>query len=190
MLKVSLEARGMTFLMEAQTAEIVGDDRVSGVRFADGKEVEADLVVMAVGIRPNIALAQQAGLHCERGIVVNDTMQTFDPKIYSVGECVQHRNQCYGLVAPLFEQAKVATAASLGRLGRKSVDLLLIHWPSGDVRLSRVLEAMNDRGKTLKGSKVLVLGVAYNPVCSNCWYCSGRRWKIILQYVCPNANSG
>jgi nitrite reductase (NADH) large subunit len=116
LLKASLEERGMTFLMEAQTAEILGDERVSGVRFADGSEVATDLVVMAVGIRPNVELAQQAGLHCERGIVVNDTMQTYDPKIYSVGECVQHRNQCYGLVAPLFEQAKVA-ANHLAQLG-------------------------------------------------------------------------
>jgi len=108
LLKASLEERGMTFLMEAQTAEIVGDKRVSSVKFADGSEIDADLVVMAVGIRPNFELAQKAGIHCERGIVVNDTMQTFDPVIYSVGECVQHRGQCYGLVAPLFEQAKVA----------------------------------------------------------------------------------
>ncbi len=107
MLKASLEARGMTFLMEAQTSEILGDDRVSGVKFKDGSQIDADLVVMAVGIRPNMALAQSAGLHCERGVVVNDTMQTYDPKIYAVGECVQHRGNCYGLVAPLFEQAKV-----------------------------------------------------------------------------------
>ena len=116
LLKTSLERRGMEFLMEAQTAEILGDERVTGVKFADGSEVAADLVVMAVGIRPNIALAQQAGLHCERGIVVNDTMQTFDPKIYAVGECVQHRGDCYGLVAPLFEQAKVA-ANHLAHMG-------------------------------------------------------------------------
>lgn len=108
MLKTSLEERGLTFLMEAQTAEILGDDKVAGVRFADGKEQQADLVVMAVGIRPNMALAQEAGIYCDRGIVVNDTMQTYDPKIYAVGECVQHREMCYGLVAPLFEQAKVA----------------------------------------------------------------------------------
>lgn len=108
LLKASLEQRGMTFMMEASTAEIVGDKRVSGVKFADGSELEADLVVMAVGIRPNIELAKKAGIHCERGIVVNDTMQTFDPVVYAVGECVQHRNECYGLVAPLFEQAKVA----------------------------------------------------------------------------------
>ncbi len=108
LLKSSLEERGMTFLMETSTAEILGDKRVTSVKFADGSEIDADLVVMAVGIRPNLELAKKAGIHCERGIVVNDTMQTFDPVIYSVGECVQHRNECYGLVAPLFEQAKVA----------------------------------------------------------------------------------
>lgn len=86
LLRHSLEQDGMRFLMEAQTAEILGGERVSGVKFADGAEVEADLVVMAVGIRPNMALAQQAGIHCERGEVVNDTMQTFDPRIYAVGE--------------------------------------------------------------------------------------------------------
>jgi nitrite reductase (NADH) large subunit len=111
LLKASLEERGMTFLMEASTAEIIGgaeNGRVTSVKFTDGSEIDADLVVMAVGIRPNFELAKKAGIHCERGIVVNDTMQTFDPVIYSVGECVQHRGECYGLVAPLFEQAKVA----------------------------------------------------------------------------------
>ena len=116
LLKASLEQGGMKFLMEAQTEAILGDGRVSGVRFADGSEIAADLVVMAVGIRPNFKLASEAGLHCERGIVVNDTMQTFDPKIYAVGECVQHRNQCYGLVAPLFDQARVC-ANHLAHLG-------------------------------------------------------------------------
>ncbi len=116
LLKASLEERGMKFLMEAQTAEILGDGRVQGVKFADGSSVGADLVVMAVGIRPSIELAQQAGIHCERGIVVNDTMQTYDPRVYAVGECVQHRGSCYGLVAPLFEQAKVA-ANHLAQLG-------------------------------------------------------------------------
>jgi len=116
LLKASLEQRGLKFLMQAQTAGILGEGQVSGVRFADGSEIPADLVVMAVGIRPNMALAQSAGLHCERGVVVNDTLQTFDPKIYAVGECVQHRNQCYGLVAPLFEQAKVV-ANHLAEMG-------------------------------------------------------------------------
>lgn len=116
LLKTSLEERGLHFMMEAQTAEILGDERVTGVRFADGAELAADLVVMAVGIRPNIQLAQAAGIHCERGIVVNDTLQTFDPRVYAVGECVQHRQTCYGLVAPLFDQAKVA-ANHLANLG-------------------------------------------------------------------------
>jgi nitrite reductase (NADH) large subunit len=90
--------------------------RVRGVRLADGTVLEADLVVMAVGIRPNIDLAKAAGLRCDRGILVNDTMLTFDPSIYAVGECVQHRNSTYGLVAPLWEQAKVC-ATHLAEFG-------------------------------------------------------------------------
>jgi len=116
LLKASLEERGMNFLMEAATVEIIGNGRVQGVRFKDGSEVEADLVVMGVGIVPNAELAKSAGLHCERGIVVNDVMQTFDPAIYAVGECAQHRGIAYGLVAPLFEQGKVA-ANQLANLG-------------------------------------------------------------------------
>ena len=117
MLKESLLERGMTFLMEAQTSEILGKDgHVTGIRFKDNSEIPADIVVMAVGIKPNIELAQKTGIHCERGIVVNDSMQTFDPIIYAVGECVEHRKQTYGLVAPLFEQAKVC-ANHLAHLG-------------------------------------------------------------------------
>ncbi|QTR54710.1 nitrite reductase large subunit NirB [Thiothrix unzii] len=109
MLQKSLEERGMKFLMEHSTAEILGNERVTGIRFKNGTEIPADLVVMAVGIKPNIELGKAAGLHCERGIVVSDTLQTItDPKIYAIGECVQHRGTAYGLVAPLFEQAKVA----------------------------------------------------------------------------------
>ncbi|NJD08065.1 MAG: NAD(P)/FAD-dependent oxidoreductase [Methylococcaceae bacterium] len=107
LLKRALEENGLNFLMEAQTEALLGDTRVRAIRFKDGLEIPADLVVMAVGIRPNIELAKSAGLHCERGIVVNDTLQTYDPRIYAVGECVQHRGNLFGLVAPLFEQAKV-----------------------------------------------------------------------------------
>ncbi len=107
MLRASLEARGLQFIMPAQTEAILGEERVTGVRFKDGREIAADLVVMAVGIRPNIELAQACGLRCERGVVVDDTLQTFDPRIYAVGECVQHRSVTYGLVAPLWEQAGV-----------------------------------------------------------------------------------
>jgi nitrite reductase (NADH) large subunit len=116
LLKAALERRGLEFRMQAQTAAILGDDRVTAVRFADGSQIDADLVVMAVGIRPNTALAHRAGIYCERGILVNDTLQTFDPRVYAVGECVQHRGSCYGLVAPLFEQAKVC-ANHLAQVG-------------------------------------------------------------------------
>jgi nitrite reductase (NADH) large subunit len=114
LLRESLEARGIAFRMQAQTSEIAAGNsgRVAAVKFRDGSSIPADLVVMAVGIRPNTALAESAGLHVfpgrGGGIVVTDTMQTFDPRIYAVGECVNHRGTVYGLVAPLFEQAKVA----------------------------------------------------------------------------------
>lgn len=110
LLQKSLEDKGLTFLLEKDTAELVQGEsgRVCAVRFQDGDVIPADLVVMAVGIRPNAALAEQAGIHCNRGIVVSDTMQTFDPRIYAVGECVNHRGIAYGLVAPLFDMAKVA----------------------------------------------------------------------------------
>jgi nitrite reductase (NADH) large subunit len=110
MLQASLEARGMKFRMSAQTAALIGNEsgRVSLVEFKDGTQLNADLVVMAVGIRPNTALAEMMGLHVNRGIVVSDTLQTVtDPRIWAVGECAAHRGIAYGLVAPLFEQGKV-----------------------------------------------------------------------------------
>jgi len=110
MLQRSLEDRGLKFLLGKQTEMLIFGEsgRVAAVRLKDGLELPAQLVVMAVGIRPNTALAEAAGLHCQRGIVVSDTMQTYDPRIYAVGECVAHRGIAYGLVAPLFEQGKVA----------------------------------------------------------------------------------
>jgi len=115
LLRQSLQERGLNFLMKAQTQELVGDGpdgkggRVKAVRFKDGTEAPADLVVMAVGIRPNTQLAEAMRLHCNRGIVVTDTLQTVtDARVYAVGECAAHRGIAYGLVAPLFEQAKVA----------------------------------------------------------------------------------
>ncbi|MBE7938955.1 MULTISPECIES: nitrite reductase large subunit NirB [Ramlibacter] len=111
LLQQSLQARGLRFLIGAQTEALVAgpEGRVAAVKFKDGQALEADLVVMAVGIRPNTALAQQARLHVNRGIVVHDTLQTVtDARIWAVGECAAHRGVAYGLVAPLFEQAKVA----------------------------------------------------------------------------------
>jgi nitrite reductase (NADH) large subunit len=112
-------------LTTAYSPQPTASERVRALRFEDGREIEADLVVMAAGIRPNIELAKLAGLRCDRGVLVNDTMQTFDPSIYAVGECVQHRNSTYGLIAPLFEQANVcATHLAEFGIGRYSGSLI------------------------------------------------------------------
>jgi nitrite reductase (NADH) large subunit len=129
LLQASLEQRGLAFRLGAQTSALLGCDdhvvdgnavaagRVRAARLADGTELPADLVVMAAGIRPNTTLAQKIGLHCDRGIVVSDTLQTVtDPRIYSVGECAAHRGIAYGLVAPLFEQSRVC-ATHLAEFG-------------------------------------------------------------------------
>ncbi|MEM5429722.1 NAD(P)/FAD-dependent oxidoreductase [Cupriavidus oxalaticus] len=121
LLQGALERKGLHFLLGAQTAEILGTERVTGVRFKDGSEIPADLVVMTAGVRPNIELAAGAGLHCERAIVVDDTLQTYDPRIYAVGECVQHRQATFGLVAPIWDQARVCAAHLAGAGHRRYV---------------------------------------------------------------------
>ncbi|TCM67496.1 NAD(P)H-dependent nitrite reductase small subunit [Acinetobacter calcoaceticus] len=111
MLQQSLEQRGIQILTSAQTQALLGEvGHVRQVQLKDGGLMTADMVVFAVGIRPEINLAQAAGLACERGILVNDTMQSFDPSIYAVGECIQHRGQTYGLVEPLWGQAFVCAS--------------------------------------------------------------------------------
>ncbi len=110
MLKEELESRGMHFCLGKFTAEIVASadgSHLERLVFKDGTELATDMVVMAVGIRPNVGLAKKVGLQVDKAILVNDTLQTFDPCIYAVGECVQHRGALFGLVAPLFEQARV-----------------------------------------------------------------------------------
>ena len=114
MLRRSLEARGIAFHMPAVTSELLGTDRIEAVTFKDGTTLPADLVVMAVGIRPEVTLARATGLACNRGVLVDDAMVTDDPAILAVGECVEHRGVCYGLVAPLYDQAKVAAQGVMG----------------------------------------------------------------------------
>lgn len=107
----AMRQKGITILTEADTLACCGTaGQVEQVLLKDGRRLAADLVVFAVGIRPNISLAQQAGLRCERGVLVNDTLQTFDPSIYAVGECIQHRGQTFGLVEPLWGQAFVCAS--------------------------------------------------------------------------------
>ena len=117
LLRRELEGRGIEVLTGATTEEIVGDEAVKGVKLKDGRTVPADLVVMAAGIRPNIALARDAGLDCNRGIVVDDFMRTSDPSILAVGECVEHRGQVYGLVAPIWEMCRAVGDTLAGAEG-------------------------------------------------------------------------
>ena len=107
LLRRDLDSRGIAFFTNGQTEEIYGEGRVQGVRLADGRDIPADLVVVAIGIRPNIDLARAGGIEVNRGVVVQDDMRTSDPDIYAVGECVEHRGQTFGLVAPLWDMAKI-----------------------------------------------------------------------------------
>lgn len=111
MLRHSIEEKGIKIITEANTEALLGvDGHVNQIRLKDGTLLDADLVVFAVGIRPNISLAQSAGLRTQRGVMVNDTMQTYDPSIYAVGECIEHRSQTFGLVEPLWGQAFICAS--------------------------------------------------------------------------------
>lgn len=114
LLQRELDRRGIAFFTNGQTEEIIGTERAEGVRLADGRSIPADLVVLAIGIRPNIDLARAAGLQVSRGVTVFDDMRTSDPDIFAVGECVEHRGEVFGLVAPLWDQAKVCAARLAG----------------------------------------------------------------------------
>ncbi|WP_404332938.1 nitrite reductase large subunit NirB [Mesobacillus maritimus] len=107
LLQAELEKQGMNFLLQKSTTEILGKKQVTGLRFKDGSRIKADLVVMAVGIKPNVTLATEAGIPVSRGILVNDYLETEIPNIYAVGECAEHRGMVYGLVAPLYQQGEV-----------------------------------------------------------------------------------
>ncbi len=116
-LKAKMECLGVKVLVNRSTTEILGDRKAAGVAFKEGPSVEADFVVVAAGIRPNTELGRKAGLQVNRGIVVNDYMETSNPDIFAVGECVEHKGICYGLVKPLFEQGKVLAATITGNKG-------------------------------------------------------------------------
>ena len=107
LLKSLVEKKGINVLLHASTSRIVGESRVEGVELNDGRRIDADAVILAAGIRPNIALAKEAGIPVNRGIIVNDQLQTGSDGIFALGECAEHRGICYGLVEPAYEQASV-----------------------------------------------------------------------------------
>ena len=114
LLQRDLDRRGIAFFTNGQTEEVLGSERAEAVQLADGRMIPADLVVLAIGIRPNIDVAKAAGLQVSRGILVFDDMRTSEPDIFAVGECVEHRGQTFGLVAPIWDQAKVCAAHLAG----------------------------------------------------------------------------
>ncbi|WP_338445498.1 nitrite reductase large subunit NirB [Pelagerythrobacter marensis] len=186
LLKQELERRGQTILTGADTEEIVEKDgHVGAVRLKDGREIPADIVVMAVGIRPATILARTAGIECERGIVVDDHMVTSDPDVLAVGECVQHRGTCYGLVAPLWEMCRALadhlTGASTGYAGSVTSTKLKVSgidvFSAGDFSGGEDCEdiVMRDGARgvykrvVLKDNK-LIGAVLYGDTADGSWY--------------------
>ena len=115
LLKSLVERKGVRVVLNANTARLHGETRVEGIELSDGRRIDADAVVFAAGIRPNIALAKEAGIAVNRGVVVDDVMQTGAPDIFALGECAEHRGICYGLVEPAYEQARVLARHLAGR---------------------------------------------------------------------------
>ncbi|MEO6093666.1 MAG: nitrite reductase large subunit NirB [Novosphingobium sp.] len=186
LLKQELERRGQTILTGANTKEIVGEGgKVAAVRLQDGTEVKADIVVMAAGVRPATELAKSAGLECERGILVDDHMVTSDPSVLAVGECVQHRGLCYGLVAPLWEMCRAladyVTDEPTGYLGSVSSTKLKVSgidlFSAGDFSAGDGAEdiVMRDAARgvykrlVLKDHKI-VGAVLYGDTADGNWY--------------------
>ncbi|SDI71504.1 assimilatory nitrate reductase (NADH) beta subunit [Bradyrhizobium sp. Rc2d] len=115
LLKMLVERKGIRILLNASTTRIHGEGHVEAVELADGSRIEADAVIFAAGIKPNVTLAKEAGIAVNRGVVVNDVMQTASPDIFALGECAEHRGTCYGLVEPAYEQARVLARHLAGR---------------------------------------------------------------------------
>jgi nitrite reductase [NAD(P)H] large subunit len=115
LLKSLVERKGIEILLNANTARIHGKTRVEGVELVDGRRIEAEAVIFAAGIRPNVALAHEAGLSVHRGVVVDDHLETSAPDVFALGECAEHRGICYGLVEPAYEQARVLARHLAGR---------------------------------------------------------------------------
>ena len=188
LLKDELQRRGVKFKMAAQTKALLddGNGHINAVSLADGSSLPCDLFVMAVGVCPNIALAKSCGLYCERGIVVDDTLQSYDPSIYAVGECIQHRGDTFGLVAPLFEQAKVCanhlsghgaarylTLPTATKLKVTGISLFSMGDFSGDTQSESILFSDSGLGiykKLVIKANQLVGAILYGDSQDGVWY--------------------
>jgi nitrite reductase (NADH) large subunit len=154
MLQEELESQGMKFLFQKETKEIVGDIGAKGVIFKDRTKVEANLIVMAAGVRPNVQLAQNSGIETNRAILVNDYMETSVPNIYAVGECVEHRGMVYGLVQPLYEQGKALAKRICGIEGQGYEGSVL----STQLKISGIdlfsVGAIHDKNSSIQSIKI------------------------------------
>lgn len=186
-LQRQLENKGISFRLGATIAEIIGrDQHIQKVRLSDNSLLPADMLVMATGIQPNIVLAQTMGLTCERGIVVNDVLQTSDPHIYAVGECVQHRGEVFGLVAPVYEQAKVCARHLAGEsnvayqallaatmLKVTGIDLFSVGDFDGDAECQQQVlidHALGIYRKIVLKNDVIVGMILYGDTSDSAWY--------------------
>ena len=152
LLKSLVERKGIEVLLNANTARLHGETRVEGVELVDGRRIEADAVIFAAGIRPNVALAKDAGISVNRGIVVGDHLQTGAPDIFALGECAEHRGICYGLVEPAYEQARVLARHLAGapRTTRAA-------WSSTNLKVSGVSVFSAGDFMGAEGSEAIVL---------------------------------
>jgi nitrite reductase (NADH) large subunit len=169
LLKRKLEAMGVRVLVDTATTHLLGDGRVTGVRFKDGTTLDTDMVVISCGIRPNVDEAKAAGLGVERAIVVDDQLRTTDPAIFAVGECAQHRGRLYGLVDPLYEQARVLA------------DVLTGARPDAAYTGSRLAATLKVMGVDLTSMGDVNAAGADTEVVSHCDPAQGTYKKLVLR---------
>ncbi|QPK65564.1 NAD(P)/FAD-dependent oxidoreductase [Methylomonas sp. LL1] len=199
-LQRQLESKGMAFRLGVTVAEAIGQDRhIGNVRLSDNSLLPADILVMATGIQPNIRLGLDIGLSCERGIIVNDSLQTSDQTIYAVGECVQHRGEVFGLVAPVYEQAKVCaqqlaghsaaayrTLLSATMLKVTGIDLFSIGDFEGDAGCQQqvlVDHALGVYRKIILKNNVIVGMIMYGDTSDSAWYLNLIKNKINIAAI-------
>jgi nitrite reductase (NADH) large subunit len=189
LLRQELETRGMRVCLLANSESIIGQDHVEGLRLSTGEIIPADLLVMAVGIRPSASLAKEAGLAVNRGILIDDMLRTSDAHIYAIGECAEHRGIAYGLVEPAYEQARVLAQHLAGKAATYEGSLLATNlkvsgvslFSAGDFLGTEGTQALvfQDRGlgiykklvlqQTERGTR-LVGCVLYGDTLDGLWY--------------------
>ena len=175
LLKSLVERKGIRILLNANTARLHGESRVEGIELADGRRIEADAVIFAAGIRPNVTLAKDAGIPVNRGIVVDDSLQTGAPDIFAIGECAEHRGICYGLVEPAYEQAGVLARRLAG--GAASYDGSIV---ATNLKVSGVSVFSAGDFMGADGSEVIVLNDARHGTYKKLVISDGRLTGAVL----------